>query len=544
MDPDLEEKVRSCAEFLIASMPDALACADEIRTLIPQSGFMLVVGDVPSQASDCMLEIIRKFSFEFRDALIVLLTNAVSFWSESAEFTGKLVPCGLFSDSQKRALIRRADVVIGVDDTTRQLAFSCGVPYVHVPELAQVGKWNLASPDIKSIERRSTEELRSFGLYAKNVVALTDKLVRSSERRGCQCLSTAMMLDVAHALKAEDLGLIEVSVMDSNSRSSLLSCKNMSGKSIVVKSFHGRLENCANDWASLLFVASIPQLCGLVPSVLAGNMLEQYLVLEDISYFNERDDIWDLHLEHDVYSSVRKFALVLAEVATVTRGREFAFQAIRSMFPFPLPDLADEAHAWQSSSEKFLGWLTASGVWFEDAGMARCMNGIASLYESPGTFLGFTHGDLGPRKNCFIRDGQVRFFDFEFAAYRHVLLDAAAWYILSRLPGELCDVFKTSYLTRVAECLSVEETVLNEHWEKICAYEFISMMSFVPIDILAEDREWAHGWTYRHGIMTAICRLKSQFTGNSELSSFRQSVSRLASALNTRWGSVRPISKF
>jgi Phosphotransferase enzyme family len=148
----------------------------------------------------------------------------------------------------------------------------------------------------------------------------------------------------------------------------------------------------------------------LAPRHLAGGAADGILVTEDLG---PHPSLLDLLLGQDrnaAEEGLLAFARGLGELHAVTAGQAP---------PGVLPGGADGVAAgWQ----QIRGAVAALNLPPPDAAEGD-VEAIVATLRAPGPYLALSSGDLTP-VNCKILPGAVRFFDFEYAAFRHALLDA------------------------------------------------------------------------------------------------------------------------
>lgn len=185
-------------------------------------------------------------------------------------------------------------------------------------------------------------------------------------------------------------------------------------------------ERLRRERAALEFLAAIGSALG--PRLLAADDGAGILVMEDLG---AGPALEDLLLEGDpsaVERGLVAFAGALGRLHATTAGRAAEYYRLRSRLG-PVDPAGDRvsiagddlAHAWRrlraiAADRPYLP--TPTGVGADVAALLRVLS-------EPGPYLAFSNGDTCPQ-NCRMAGGGVRFLDFEQAAFRHALLDAAA----------------------------------------------------------------------------------------------------------------------
>ena len=204
-----------------------------------------------------------------------------------------------------------------------------------------------------------------------------------------------------------------------------------SPRSVVVKWLRENSVGFRTDPAQLLTErVALEFLKGLglevAPRLLAADA--EVLVLEDLS---PRVPLWDL-LAHNAPGSddgLRSFALAMGRLHTGTIGRSEEFiERRRALGPFD-PGLSvwhlDGLWEWELPDLGLVGIVATREAEAE-------MKVVREILTAPGPFHTFTNGDAGAN-NYLVEGDDGRIIDFEFAGYRHALIDAACLY----MPGAM-----------------------------------------------------------------------------------------------------------
>jgi len=170
----------------------------------------------------------------------------------------------------------------------------------------------------------------------------------------------------------------------------------------------------------------------VAPRLLGCNADTTILVMEDLA---PRAPLSDLLQEPDQdrdAAGLHLYARTLGLLAASTAGRHDAYyerrRALGSVDPAVDRDLY--GGAWGDSAAKWLDTAThaeALGV-TPSSGVEAEVTAIFATLAEPGALLAFSNGDAGA--NNFLVDGDDgRLIDFEFAGYRHALIDAVLLYV-------------------------------------------------------------------------------------------------------------------
>ncbi|HEU0053237.1 MAG TPA: hypothetical protein VFQ39_08665, partial [Longimicrobium sp.] len=181
-------------------------------------------------------------------------------------------------------------------------------------------------------------------------------------------------------------------------------------------------------------------------------------------------------------------------------------------------------------------------------GLGEEARAVAEAMRSPGPLDAFTPGDTCP-DNHSLAGGRIRFYDFEFSAFRPALLDAAYFRVpfptcwcVSRVPGDLAARMDDAYRAAAAPAFPAiaDEAFYRREMAHALACWLLVTLNFVPIaglhleGALAEDKPWGPvSLRQRH-----VHRLES-FAATAEgwgrLPALAETARALAARLRERW---------
>jgi hypothetical protein len=176
-----------------------------------------------------------------------------------------------------------------------------------------------------------------------------------------------------------------------------------------------------DDWAGQYFLSDLAGTRGLGPEFFAADERIGYYILEDLGLGT------DLGLALGQSDSRGKLAAgllacALAGLHAGTFGRERPYRSLRQRLPGRGPDRVAEQAAWTGRAASALDALRP--------GLAASLQGVLERLRiemtDPSEFLCLTHGDWDA-SSVWYGDQGPRFLDFRQGAYRHALLDLAAW---------------------------------------------------------------------------------------------------------------------
>jgi tRNA A-37 threonylcarbamoyl transferase component Bud32 len=188
----------------------------------------------------------------------------------------------------------------------------------------------------------------------------------------------------------------------------------------------GEPERLQNERAALEFLGSIGS--AAAPRLLAADDEAGILVMEDLG---AGPALEDLLLGSDPSAAKRglvAFAGALGRMHATTAGRAAEYYQVRSGLG-PVDPAFDRVSILGLGIERSwseLREIVANRPYLPaPAGVGPDVTEVLGVLAEPGPYLALSNGDTCPA-NCRLSDGGVRFVDFEHAAFRHALLDAAA----------------------------------------------------------------------------------------------------------------------
>jgi hypothetical protein len=133
------------------------------------------------------------------------------------------------------------------------------------------------------------------------------------------------------------------------------------------------------------------------------------------------------------------------------------------------------------------------------AGFDEDIKAITAGLSEPGPFLAFAPGDTCPDNHRIEDDGSLRFFDFEFAGFRHALLDAAYFYLpfptcwcVNRLPEPMVAMMETAYRRALAPgCPSaLDDAIFLPALSWACGFWAVTTIHWGLEEALKADGQW------------------------------------------------------
>ena len=322
-------------------------------------------------------------------------------------------------------------------------------------------------------------------------------------------------------------------------RNLLVRCQiNTNVSSVIIKQIKGNKTCGFSDWASLQFISSLDGVSDIAPQIYAGDMENSFFVMEDLGVAKTLDDVLrgtDMSLAEQYFLDLIKRTASL-HLKSISREKEYL--EIRHAFP------ADsehgrlcEARRWHEGIEKVRTWFALAGCPVPDClenSMDSCLSSLNEVYINPGQFLTFTHGDMAPSNN-HVGSDRVYLLDFEYGDYRHALYDITAWYMLCPLPEWLAAKLKELYKEELLSKTQIIGDVFDRHWNYLCAWRGLALLSWIPHTILEENRPWVGEWTMREAFLCTLHRLGKVCSNSEELTPLRTSLATLSHKLEELW---------
>ncbi len=308
------------------------------------------------------------------------------------------------------------------------------------------------------------------------------------------------------------------------------------------------LEGLHNERAALEFLTSLGG--AIAPRLLAADDRTGMLVMEDLGGGAALED---LLLGSDADDAVRglvAFARALGRMHASTVGHAGEYYQLRKRLGVvdPMSDRVSILgngieHSWSRlrqivADRPYLP--TPDGVGSDVAEMLRVLS-------EPRGYLTFSNGDACPA-NCRVSSGGVRFIDFEHAAFRHAMLDAAAlrfpfpacpsW---SRLPEEVGGRVEEAYRQEMARaCPEVLDDVSYGH-SLTTACAAWTLVRAVRLPKL-EDADVPHplGFSRRGQLLDTIDVTVSCARESRSLPSLASWLAELSDALRALWPQTKP----
>jgi hypothetical protein len=175
------------------------------------------------------------------------------------------------------------------------------------------------------------------------------------------------------------------------------------------------------------------------------------------------------------------------------------------------------------------------------------MESVRETLNAPGPFLTFAPGDTCPDNHRILADGSLRFFDFEFAGFRHALLDAAYLYLpfptcwcVRRVPPALLPRLEAAYRDELARGVpeAADDAVFFPALVRACAYWAVTTLVAAWAagleSALEKDDRWGLA-TVRQRHPLRLENVAGLAERHGELPAFARTARALSARLRALW---------
>ncbi|QDV42966.1 Ankyrin repeats (3 copies) [Stieleria neptunia] len=239
------------------------------------------------------------------------------------------------------------------------------------------------------------------------------------------------------------------------------------------------------DWAGLQFLGSLGDQNLACAEWYGGDRESGFFLMEDLRHTVDLDHLLTRSSESEAMDGLKLLASSLGRMHAQTIGRESEYQSIRGVLG---PGDTAHRHRLAQHAREAGPYFAERCEWLKVdlvPGVDRDIERIASAMAEPGDFLAFTHCDACP-DNCRITEDRLYLIDFEFASFRHALLDGVYGWIrfptcwcVRDLPESAVQAMESAYRRELAKgCPAAEDdTVYFRAVAEACGYWLLENMA-------------------------------------------------------------------
>lgn len=224
-----------------------------------------------------------------------------------------------------------------------------------------------------------------------------------------------------------------------------------------------------------------------------------------------------------------------------TVGPGAAFAAWRDRLPEAAGlERLNEDHHYHQRLIRLWEWFRAADIALGD-GCGHAVAQCAAHAVSARDFCCLTHGDVAPTNAVIAADGAAVLLDFEYAGYRHALVDALTWHLVCPLPEPLAEACDLAYRSELVNGISAaaDDARWREERARIATWRGLDVLSWLPIAALDEDVPWVDDWTARSALLCIAGRLAALAALSETTAPVADAVLRLRDRLALRWPTTR-----
>ena len=254
-----------------------------------------------------------------------------------------------------------------------------------------------------------------------------------------------------------------------------------------------------NEWSSNLFLNALSVAIPLNARLLGGDRAAGMFLLEDLGSGASLADVIQGDDAAAAESALFSYARALGRMHAETLGQGDAWRKARRSVGGTEGEREPEGANWLKENVAPFRELCAELEIPLASGFEEDVEAVRRTLDAPGPFEAFSPNDTCPDNHRLMPDGSLRFFDFEWAGYRHTLLDAAylrvpfpTCWCVNRLPEGLPDRLEAAYRVELARsCPAAQEDArFYEAMSHACAYWTITTLSWGLKASLEKDGDW------------------------------------------------------
>ncbi len=313
-------------------------------------------------------------------------------------------------------------------------------------------------------------------------------------------------------------------------------------ESVVVKCAKEAIGRLRTELIGLKFLAEVPGLRTMPPTLYAHDLERDLLVMEDLG----SDKVYQLGrilLGNDsrrARQALLNFQRALASLHAESLGYADQFTTLKDQ----LKPQITSAHRIHSILTILAGFPAQVDSWNlpRNTALHAEVRRACRLIANPGPFLGFTHGDCTPA-NVFCTPHSIRMYDFECCDFRHVLLDgsfARLRYLHSvwalRIPPTLRRELDTAYRLELAAAAPLAiDTDKYEESLIACAMGWLAGLCQMLPKVMEQDQKWGR-CTWRQRICAGLSHLQELCADYNRFPGLAEWAHLMLQALPAHWG--------
>jgi hypothetical protein len=337
-------------------------------------------------------------------------------------------------------------------------------------------------------------------------------------------------------------------------------------------------ERFLNEAASLELLSSLDVDAAYAPRLYGADAVSRLLLMEDLS---DGASLADLLLGNDAAAAeagLRAYMRSLGRMHAATAGKVDAYNALRHK-----DGGRDQMARLQTGVREKIAKVpdAFAAVNFEwTPGLVDDIQRVAEAMLTPGPLFALTHGDPCPDNNRLIvasmpahpevhpepgrralegraayarpdGAGELRLFDFEFAAFRHAFFDAAyarapfpTCWCANRLPEYLIPLLEAEYRAKIVGVIpeAMDDAWFGRAMTETCAYWLIrTAVDFDQVnEAMREDRTWGIA-TIRQRVLHRLDVFSRLAIANQHLEALAAYTTSLRDRLEALWAGLEPM---
>ena len=304
-----------------------------------------------------------------------------------------------------------------------------------------------------------------------------------------------------------------------------------------------------NEWSGNEFLSELRLPIAVSAQLIGGDREGGVFILEDLGSGSCLADLLQGSDAQAAETGLLNYAKALARMHAQTKGMRSEWSRIRARNSgSPTQTTHVGTDFLNENRQNFLEGLATIGV-APEVGLEAEFDQIATVFDHPGEWEAFSPEDTCPDNHRIMPDGSLRFFDFEFAGFRHALLDAAylrvpfpTCWCVSRLPAGLSDRLEAEYLAEFR--LRSESAIDPDEFAKgvgfAVAYWTIRTINWSLKDTLAADGQWGIS-SVRQRVIYRLETLLETISRHDSLPALAQTARAMKAKLLELWPDLIPM---